>query len=136
MNNGLFMDSRQTGYDSLKTLDSFITSKFKKDYDNDNDFYYEDGTNLSKNKIKLNISEYPVLRDYLKHRNDDIKNLGYDYNYEGILTKSISSIFLLEPKRSKIIYKMDKLFIFMVNHIKSIKKTYNFLFDKNYTKFN
>ena len=134
MNNGTFINQSSQYNDYKKLIYDFSPSKFKKQYDED--FYFDDNKNVSNNIIYSPINEFTTIKEYLKHRSDIIENLGYDYQNNGILNKTLSKSFFIEDKRAAIIDKIDKLFIYMANHIKSIKKTYNYMFEKNYVKFN
>ena len=126
-----YIDTRLTDYD-IQKYDAYIPVEIKQEKD---DFYYDDGVNLSNNKFIDSLNETNDIIYYLSHRNDKIKNIGYDYR-KGILKKCLSGVFYLESKRQTILNKFDKLFIFMADHIKSIKKSYNYMLPKNYRDFN
>lgn len=74
-------------------------------------------------------------RYFLEHINDNIKHNGYDYRGK-ILKKSLSPILYLENKRKYILEKIERVVTFTVEHVKSIKKQYNFYMEKDYRDFN
>ena len=123
--------NRSEGLDNTK-----INTYINKSKDYDSGFYYENGVNESNKHNQATQIPIDNINEYLRHRNDQILETGYDYNNEGILTKTLAGVFFIEPKRKAIINQFDKLFKFMANHVKSIKLTYNYILPKNYTKFN
>lgn len=72
---------------------------------------------------------------FLKHRNDVILHTGYDYRNK-ILKRSLSPVLYYETKRRLILEKIEESITHMVEHIKSIKRTVNYNFDKDYRDFN
>jgi hypothetical protein len=95
--------------------------------------------NLSNNKLDIK-SPYRFyaglgVEQILNQRNDDIKNTGYEYR-DGVLPKTLSNLHFLEKKRENILALFDKILVKIIDDIKIIKKTYNYTFDQDYTKFN
>jgi hypothetical protein len=75
------------------------------------------------------------FEDHLFSRNDNRKNLGF--NYKGkIFRNTLSSAMYLEEKRASILDQIERLVYFMIEYVKNIKKSYNYTFDKNFNKFN
>lgn len=71
----------------------------------------------------------------VRNRNNRILNIGFDYRNQ-ILRRSLSKYIYLERKREMILNKLEVLFTWMVEHIKNIKKTFNYSMDKKYRDFN
>lgn len=108
-------------------------------YDENNDYFYSDNKNLSDNFLdqvkKQNLSNTKNFWDFIEHRNDNIQ-IGYDYENNGIFNKCLTPFILKEKKRKQIMEQIEKLFVFMINHVKSIKKVYNYIVPRDYTYFN
>lgn len=81
------------------------------------------------------MQEYTSFWNQVRHRNDNIKNTGFDYRGQ-ILKKSLSNVFFLEAKREVILSAYDEIITWMVDHIKIIKKTFNWTLPKYYRDFN
>jgi len=97
--------------------------------------------NLSNNQYDVVLNPYSEYDEkskwsILEHTQDNIKHTGYDYKRKGIFSKVISSVFYLETKRASIINMMDRIWVKSVDDIKRIKKTFNYIIDQDYTKFN
>ena len=75
------------------------------------------------------------FRTDLKHRNDVLLHRGFNYHGK-IFTKTVSNVFYLEEKRAKILDEYDKVFSFLIDSIKHIKKTFHFAYDKDFINFN
>jgi hypothetical protein len=122
---------------SNKTQQNYINKKSLELYSkfDDSDFYYDE-KNLSGNNLdiekKYNTNDFWYM---IRHRNDNQLNLGFEFR-EQIFMRTLSPILFYDTKRAKILQQIDKLFSWMVDHIKTIKKTYNFALDKNYRNFN
>lgn len=104
------------------------------------DPYYYDDKNLSETFLKEESNsiqnQFLPSNYYIKHIKDNFLHLGYNYHLYGILKRCLSNIFYLDSKRTKILNKIDGLFIFMVDYVKSIKRTYNYMLDRRDTNFN
>jgi len=79
--------------------------------------------------------DYRSFRNKLLHRNDKILHQGFDYRGK-ILSKSLSNVFYLDPKRQVILDYMDEALTYMIDHIKQIKKSFNWTLPKYYRDFN
>lgn len=75
------------------------------------------------------------VRYCLEHRNDDIGHLGYDYRNR-ILKRSLSGMLFLEQKRKAILENIELTVTYLVEYIKTIKKSFNYVFEKDYRDFN
>lgn len=94
------------------------------------------GTNLSGNVLGEPDYNYHVtFWESVKHRKDDIKHKGYSFR-GNVLWKSISNIFYKENKRRDILMAIEVCIVFLIDSVKTIKKTYNYALDKNYRDFN
>ena len=101
------------------------------------DYYYDDGKNISNNKLKdvkkdLNAKSY---LEHIKHQNDNILNVGFDFR-EQILMRILSLVLFFNSKNASILIKIDSILSFLVDHVKSIKKTFNYYLPRNYRDFN
>ncbi len=72
----------------------------------------------------------------VKHRNDKILHVGYDYHNGNLLRRSLSNVLYLDEKRGAILDYMSEHFEALVDMIKHVKKTFNFTLDKDYIDFN
>ncbi len=81
------------------------------------------------------MENYNSFWNKVRHRNDNIKNTGFDYR-GNILNKSLSNVFFLEPKREVLLGAIDGVLSWLVDHIKMIKKTVNWTLPKYYRDFN
>lgn len=75
------------------------------------------------------------LNYILEHRNDKILHVGYDYR-GNVLKRSLSKIFFIEKKRASILEKIEIIIDYLIDHVKHIKKAYNYTLEKNYRDFN
>lgn len=100
------------------------------------DYYYDNGVNLSNNKLNiqkdLNSKSY---LEHIRHQNDNILNVGFDFR-EQILMRTLSPVLFFNLKNANILIKIDSILSFLVDHVKSIKKTYNYFLPRNYRNFN
>ena len=100
------------------------------------DYYYDDGVNLSNNRLNirkdLNSNSY---LEHLKQQNDNILNIGFDFR-EQILMRILSPVLFFNTKNAGILLKIDSILSFLVDHVKSIKKTFNYYLPRNYRNFN
>ncbi len=76
-----------------------------------------------------------TIWERISHRHDSIKYIGFDYR-GNILKKTISPIFYNDPKRAAILQYIENILSHLVDHIKMIKKSYNWAVPKNYRDFN
>lgn len=84
--------------------------------------------------IKTNPTESPYYQ--LKHRKDVIRNFGYDYKGK-ILLKSLSSqMFNKNQYLTALIIKLEDMWQFMFDSVKSIKVFANYALDKNEKRIN
>lgn len=87
-----------------------------------------------------NYLDIPTNDEYnfwynIYNRNNNIKHVGF--NYKGrILKRTLSGVFWLENKREMILNKFDEILYNMVEHVKDIKRSMNYILDKKYNKFN
>lgn len=66
----------------------------------------------------------------LLESNNDIKNIGFDY--EGKLFKNTISSFIYENDKMKpMLLKLEEITHFTINQIKTIKEFYNYAMDNN-----
>lgn len=86
-------------------------------------------------RIKKTYLIRKSLYDICKERNDQGLQLGYDYK-SNLFKKSISSFFYGEKKRENILNEMQTLYVFLIDSVKSIKKTFHIAIDKNSRKIN
>jgi hypothetical protein len=100
------------------------------------DYYYENGVNLSNNRlnIKKDLNAKSYL-EHLKHQNDHILNVGFDFR-EQILMRTLSPVLFFNTKNAGILVKIDSILSYLVDHVKSIKKTFNCNLPQNYRDFN
>lgn len=100
------------------------------------DYYYDNGKNLSNNQlnIKKDLDSKSYL-EHLKHQNDNILNVGFDFR-EQILMRILSPVLFFNTKNAGILLKIDSILSFLVDNVKSIKKTFNYHLPKNYRNFN
>lgn len=86
----------------------------------------------------VNISTNPELSPYykLKHRKDNIKNIGF--NYKGkILVRTLSAqMFDKNPYLTALIIKLEDILFFMFESVKSIKVFGNYAMEKNEKRIN
>ena len=95
--------------------------------------------NLSQNPLdihkKFDYLKRRPYRYFLEHRNDIIKNTGYDYR-GNILKNTLSKIWFIERKRELIMTEFEKPISYMVDCVKIIKKAFNWAIDKDQIYFN
>lgn len=75
------------------------------------------------------------LFSIVNSRNDKGRQLGYDYT-DTLFEKSVSSYFYGEKKRVAIIKKIETLYVFLIDSVKNIKKTYFIAVNKNSRNLN
>ena len=61
---------------------------------------------------------------------DDYRNLGYKYKGR-ILRHSVSGLFYVDPRKTRILDKLEELLYTMIEDVKMIKKFRNFAIDKD-----
>lgn len=85
-----------------------------------------DALNVERYRYKSRVS-------YLhgaKHKNDELKNLGYDYRGQ-ILNKTTSPELWANPLQITIYGQLEALITFIVEQVKMIKKTFSIAHDKD-----
>lgn len=82
-----------------------------------------------------NVKKFKNILENIRHRHDDLKYRGYDYHGK-VFRRTLSSIYFSDEKRSKFLDKLDEIFCFVIDYVKMIKKSYFYVFDKDYIKFN
>lgn len=73
--------------------------------------------------------------DKLEHRNDRIENLGYDYKGK-IFENTISKVITADPKRKKMLDKIEAMIYDLIEKVKLIKTNINWTVKKDYKKIN
>jgi len=117
------------------TGSSYTTKAFRDD--TDDPFQY----NLNYSKNKLDNQKGPEFYNkfshtyYINHRNDNIGHTGYNF-LGNVLTNSLSKIFFIEDKRDGILMKLERCINFMIDSVKTIKKSYNWTLEKSWRNFN
>lgn len=114
----------------------YSTAKFKDKFD---DLLAED-KNLSKNRLDTTRSPWWKYKGMsfqycLEHRNDIIKNMGYDYR-GAVLRNSLSKVMFIETKREGILNQIETIIDYLIDHVKNIKKQYNWTMDRKWRNFN
>ena len=85
----------------------------------------------------MDRKRYTIRKSYFdapNHRKDDNQDLGYDYRND-LLQKSISK-YILSGKNVGIINEFNKLYVYLVDSAKNIKKTFNYAIDRNSRNLN
>lgn len=101
----------------------------------DDPFQYN--TNMSGNELDVN-NKYIEKKShewYINHRNDLIRNKGFEYR-GNILKRSLSGAMFIETKRKGLLEQLEKVLVYLVDSIKHIKKSYNYTLEKDYVDFN
>lgn len=94
------------------------------------------GTNLSGNLLGEPEYKYHLtFWDNVNHRKDNIKHTGYSFR-GNVLWKSISNMFYKEDKRRNILMALEVAITHLIDSVKMIKKTKNWVLEKNYVDFN
>jgi len=79
--------------------------------------------------IKSNPNESPYY--LLKHRKDQLKNTGFDYKGQ-ILKRTMSrQMFDKNPYLDAILLKLENIWQYLFDEVKSIKTYFNYAADKN-----
>lgn len=73
--------------------------------------------------------------DKLEHRNDRIENLGFDYQGK-IFENTISKVITADPKRKKMLDKVEAILYELIESVKLIKTNINWTVKKDYKKIN
>ena len=76
-----------------------------------------------------------TIWEIIESRQNSSLYCGFDYR-GNILKKTLSSVFYNEKKRAAILEFLDDILSTLVDQVKMIKKTYNFVIEKNYRDFN
>jgi len=64
------------------------------------------------------------------------KNLGFDYEENGILSKFVSPALYGNPRMAEFLRRIDPLFLEILKAVKKIQYYYNYTIDKNDTRYN
>ena len=64
------------------------------------------------------------------------KNLGYDYEENGLLNKFVSPSLYGNPRMAEFLKRIDPLFLEILKSVKKIQYFYNYTIDKNDTRYN
>lgn len=72
----------------------------------------------------------------VKHRSDDLKHVGFDYRNGEVLRKTLSNVLYLDPVRGAILDYYSGVLEYLIDHIKTIKKGFNWTLGKYYRDFN
>lgn len=64
------------------------------------------------------------------------KNLGYDYEENGLLSKFVSSSLYGNPRMAEFLRRIDPMFLEILKSVKKIQYFYNYTIDKNDTRYN
>lgn len=67
----------------------------------------------------------------MTHRQDDLKNIGYDWR-PNLMKKSLSKYILANEDVDAVVTQYTKLLTYIVDVIQQIKKTINYAVDKKY----
>lgn len=76
----------------------------------------------------------PSYFDQVNERRNDNQDLGYDYR-ESLLQRSLSK-YMQTGNNKAIIAEMNKLYVFMLDSVKNIKKTFHYAMDRNTRNLN
>jgi len=68
-------------------------------------------------------------------RRDEGRQLGFDYR-DQLMSRSLSSFMFGDKKRDDMIAKLNDLFVYMIDSVKNIKKTFNFAIKRNSRNIN
>ncbi len=118
---------------TLQNRRSYIPKSYYKNEMSDDNLFQE--KNLSDNYLDIPIQEERDFWYNIFNRNNNIKHVGF--NYKGrMLKRSLSGMFWLETKRESILKKFEDIVFNMVENVKEIKKSMNYIFSNKYTKFN
>ena len=69
------------------------------------------------------------------HIQDDLKNTGHDWR-KNLFNKTLSRYLLSDTKRSQILSEIEKLMIYAIDKVSTIKKAVNYTVDKKYKYLN
>lgn len=79
----------------------------------------------------------PTRKKYSLTHHKSNNNTGFDYHKEGILMKKVVSNHLLkEPTMSGFLSELSKIFAYLVDSVKNIKRTFIYSVDKDNIDFN
>lgn len=79
-------------------------------------------------------SRYPYYQN-AKHKNDDFKNLGYEYRGK-LLQKTTSPELWANPIQIPFYARIESLIVFVLEQVKMIKKIYSIAHSKDDLKIN
>ena len=72
----------------------------------------------------------------VKHRNDNILHVGFDFRNGNVLRKTLSNVLYLDAKRGAILDYYSEVLEWLIDYIKMIKKSFNWTLPKYYRDFN
>lgn len=134
----MFFSRRKAKIDKVYASNPFWEgSTYRKENIDEN--FYEEVIDLSEYKNELKYKYYYFhpysYRDFLEHRNDIIKNIGYNYRGK-VLKNTLAKILFLEKKRELLLLEIERVIDYIIDHIKSIKHFVNYTFSKKWREFN
>jgi len=72
---------------------------------------------------------------YIKHRKDDLKYTGFDYE-ENILNKTMSNLMFKNPTMIEFLQQLKNNIIIMFDSVLVVRNFWNYTVDKYYNKHN
>jgi hypothetical protein len=75
--------------------------------------------------------ERPSYYNWMIHQQDNLKNQGFDYENR-LLEKTMSTYNFVDPRKEFFLAQFQKMLVFLINSVGSIKKSFNYTVDKNY----
>ena len=70
-----------------------------------------------------------------EHRLDENLQLGFDYR-DKLMERSVSNYFYGDPKREDILKQFNDLYVYLIDSVKNIKKTFMLSVDRNSRNLN
>jgi hypothetical protein len=86
---------------------------------------------MSHNKYAIRDSYFDVA----ERRRDENHDLGFDYRNE-LLKRSTSSLLFNDEKRASILKYFNDLYVYMIDNVKNIKKTFVYSVPRNSRNIN
>lgn len=94
------------------------------------------GKNLSGNNLSQREFSYRFnFSENLRHRNDSRLHEGYSFR-GNVIWNSVSNTFYKEDKRKGILNAIEVAIVHLIDSVKDIKKTFNWVIDKDVVEFN
>jgi hypothetical protein len=75
------------------------------------------------------------LYEIRDHKNDVLKNQGYDYT-NTLMNRTLSNYLFRNEKVAGYLQKLNAIMVYYLNSVKTIRVFYNFTVPKNYQKIN